>query len=68
MSTTPTTPTPSWATLPVEQSLALRSAATRLAVEFDGIYGLGDHRAIPAHVVRPVRDQRHRRAVPSADG
>jgi hypothetical protein len=30
---------PTWATLPVEQSLAMRAAASRLAVEFDGVYG-----------------------------
>ena len=30
---------PSWATLPLDQSLAMKSAATRLAGEFDGIYG-----------------------------
>jgi arsenate reductase len=34
-----TTPTPTWATLPLEQSLAMRSAAKRLAGEFDGVYG-----------------------------
>jgi arsenate reductase (thioredoxin) len=31
--------TPSWATLPLDQSLALRAAASRLAAEFDGVYG-----------------------------
>ena len=30
---------PSWATLPLDQSLAMRSAAARLAGEFDGVYG-----------------------------
>ena len=30
---------PSWATLPLDQSLAMKSAADRLAREFDGIYG-----------------------------
>lgn len=34
-----TSPAPSWATLPLDQSLAMKSAATRLAGEFDGIYG-----------------------------
>jgi arsenate reductase (thioredoxin) len=31
--------TPSWATLPLDESLALRAAASRLALEFDGVYG-----------------------------
>jgi arsenate reductase (thioredoxin) len=31
--------TPTWATLPLDQSLAMKSAATRLAGEFDGVYG-----------------------------
>jgi len=30
---------PSWATLPLDQSLAMRAAATRLAGEFQDIYG-----------------------------
>lgn len=34
-----TSQTPSWATLPLDQSLAMTSAASRLAGEFDGIYG-----------------------------
>jgi protein-tyrosine-phosphatase len=34
MSTTPT-----WATLPLGQTLAMRAAASRLALEFDGVYG-----------------------------
>ena len=32
-------PVPDWATLPLDQSLAMRSASTRLGGEFDGIYG-----------------------------
>lgn len=34
-----TTPSTSWAALPLEQSQALRSAAARLAGEFDGVFG-----------------------------
>jgi arsenate reductase len=34
MSTTPT-----WATLPLDESLAMKAAAERLASEFDGVYG-----------------------------
>lgn len=30
---------PSWATLPLDQSLAMKAAAARLTGEFDGIYG-----------------------------
>jgi arsenate reductase (thioredoxin) len=30
---------PSWANLPLEQSVALRAAAARLAVDFEGIFG-----------------------------
>ncbi|HSS67212.1 MAG TPA: arsenate reductase ArsC [Nocardioidaceae bacterium] len=37
MATTPA-PSPSWATLPLDRSLALRSAVTRLTGEFDGTY------------------------------
>ena len=32
-------PTPTWATLPLDQSLAMRSAATRLTLEFDTVFG-----------------------------
>ena len=47
MSTTPTTPaqiaqnpsTPTWNTLSLDESLALRTAATRLATEFEGFFG-----------------------------
>src|SRR3954468_10445126 len=33
------TPTPTWDTLDLDQSVALRTAATRLARDFDGVYG-----------------------------
>ena len=42
MSTTPSTPapsTPTWNTLSLDESLALRTAATRLATEFEGVFG-----------------------------
>ena len=47
MSTTPTTPTqsaqnpstPTWNTLTLDESLALRTAATRLATDFEGVFG-----------------------------
>jgi arsenate reductase len=39
MNTTPTSNTPTWNTLSLDESLALRTAATRLATEFDGVYG-----------------------------
>jgi len=39
MSTTPTSNTPTWNTLSLDESLALRTSATRLATEFEGIFG-----------------------------
>jgi len=40
MSTTPTwNATPTWNTLSLDESLALRTAAIRLAIEFEGIFG-----------------------------
>ena len=36
---TDTTPRPTWATLPLEQSMVLRSAAVRLADEFRDVFG-----------------------------
>ena len=39
MSTTPTTPTPTWNTLSLDETLALRTAATRLATDFEGVFG-----------------------------
>jgi protein-tyrosine-phosphatase len=37
--TSTSTDSPTWATLDLDQSLALRTAATRLARDFDGIFG-----------------------------
>jgi hypothetical protein len=39
MSTTPTSGAPTWNTLSLDESLALRTAATRLAAEFEGVFG-----------------------------
>jgi len=36
---TDTTPRPSWATLPLDQAMVLRSAAIRLSDEFRGVFG-----------------------------
>ena len=39
MSTTPTSGAPTWNTLSLDESLALRTAATHLATEFEGVFG-----------------------------
>jgi hypothetical protein len=44
--------TPTWNTLTLDESLALRTAATRLAGEFEGVFAGWD---VPG--VRPVRDE-----------
>ena len=38
-SNTPTSNTPTWNTLSLDESLALRTAAARLATEFEGVFG-----------------------------
>jgi hypothetical protein len=44
--------TPTWDTLALDQSLALRTAASRLAEKFDGIYGPETIERFPLHPQR----------------
>ncbi len=54
--------------LSIDQQLALRTAATNLAREFDGTFGDRDHRPVPAQLLRRVRRSRRRAQLSAAAG
>ena len=53
---------PTWETLSLDQSLALRHAANRLAGEFDGMFGVETIERFLHSSLRPVRRPGHGRA------